>query len=64
MATKAEELDGPAKASTKAMEPEKKAAIASMPDNPPLVEYAPDPEEDDLDDLDGENLFNLGLRYN
>jgi hypothetical protein len=57
MATKAEELDNPARASTKAMEPEKKASTASKPDDLPQVEDAPDPDEDDLDDLDGEFLF-------
>jgi hypothetical protein len=64
MATMAEDLDGPAKASTKAMEPEKKNSTAPEPDNPPLEEDVPDPEEDDLDDLDGEFVFNLGLCYN
>jgi hypothetical protein len=61
MATKAQDLDDPAKASTKAMEPEKKVSTAPKPGNPPSVEDAPDPEEDDLDDLDGKFLFNLGL---
>lgn len=64
MATKAEDLDDAAKASTKAMEPEKKVSTAPKPDNLSLVEDAPDPDEDDLDDLDGESLFNLGLCYN
>lgn len=61
MATKAEELDDPAKASTKAMESEKEVSTPSKPGDPPPVEDAPDPVEDDLDDLDGEFLFNLGL---
>ena len=64
MATKAEDLDDPAKAFMKAMEPEKKASATSKPDNPLLVEDAPDPEEDDLDDLDCESAYNLGLCYN
>lgn len=64
MATNAQGLDDRAKASTKTIEPEKKASTDSKPDEPPLVEDAPDPEEDDLDDLDGEFLFNLGLCHN
>lgn len=66
MATKAQGLDDPsdpAKASTKAMEHENKVSTASKPDDPHPVEDAPDPEEDDLDDLDGEFLINLGPRY-
>jgi hypothetical protein len=53
MATKAEDLEvGSTKPATKAMEAEKEASA---------VENVPDPDEDDLDDLDGEFYLDLGL---
>jgi hypothetical protein len=64
MATKAQDLDDPAEASTRAMEPGETVSTASKQDDPPPVEDAPGPDEDDLDDLDGGFLFNLGPCYN
>jgi hypothetical protein len=55
METKSEDLEGLAEAIAKPMEPEKKdddTTPKATDPVPPAVE-APDPEEDDLDDLDG-----------
>lgn len=64
MATMAEDVDDLLKVSLKTMEPEKSASTVPRPEISPLKEDVPDPEEDDLDDLDGECFFNLGQCYN
>lgn len=62
MATNAQDLGGSDKPATKVTEAEKKASTAKL-DDAPLVENAPDPDEDDLDDLDGEFCLDLGVSY-
>jgi hypothetical protein len=64
MATNAGDVGDPAKTSMETMESGNKVSTASKLDNFPIEEDVPDPEEDDLDDLDGESLFNLGQYYN
>jgi len=54
METKAGNLDGLVKTSIETSKSEGTAFTASQSDKPPTVEDAPDPDEDDLDDLDGE----------
>jgi hypothetical protein len=53
METKAGDLEGLVKSSTTTMENEKKTSSASESLNAPPAESVPDPDEDDLDDLDG-----------
>lgn len=59
METKPGDLEGLAQTTAKAMEPEKKedntTPKANDPAPPAAAEAAPDPEEDDLDDLDGKS---------
>jgi hypothetical protein len=53
METKAGDLEGLVKTSTEALKSDEKAPDASNCNKPSVVEDAPDPDEDDLDDLDG-----------
>ena len=55
MGTKLGDLDEPAKASTEVIKQEEIESAAKHPGSPP-VGNVPDPDEDDLDDLDGKLL--------
>lgn len=60
METKAGDLSGLAEEGLKLMEPEVKVAKAAE-QKPPVSQEIPDPEEDDLDDLDGESCDSVKI---
>ncbi len=59
METKVGDADSHVKMSTEAIGAEKKDMAATKPGGSVPVENAPDPDEDDLDDLDGMCWFAL-----
>lgn len=54
MDTKAGGLERPVKTSSEALKNDENVPDASKSNKPSIIEDAPDPDEDDLDDLDGE----------